>query len=194
MPDNQTTPENAPVPPEEASLPYHLADDDKATPVMVYTMNGMSRGELVSKELVRVSTWLRTVTGITYVTLYRAQSVTTLGNATPLVISYSELHIPINQVIAYHLLPPAQEPLDYDPNEPNRKMEPLILNFGLFRAVGKLRISGNTSLSIHLRTLRESFVSVYDVEINNSSLPKMASIKAPLMLVQPSLATFAVKA
>jgi hypothetical protein len=161
---------------------------------MVYGLHGMARGELINKQLVRVSTWLRSVTGITYISLYRAQAVTVTGGGGPQVASYSELHIPINQVVAYHLLPPTQEPLDYDPTEPHRKMLPLILSFGPFRAVGKLRLGETTSLTTHLKTSREAYMSIYDVEVSNPSIPNMGVIKSPLMLVQPSLVFFAVKA
>jgi len=194
MSDNPATPATPPTSSIPPSLPYQLEPDDKVTPLIVYTVNGMSRGELVSKELVRVSTWLRSVAGITYITLYRAQSMTIAGGPTPQVASYSELHIPINQVVAYHILPPAQEPLDYDPSEPHRKLVPLILSFGPFHALGKLRIGENTNLATHLRTSRETYMSIYDIEVGTPSIPNMAAIKAPLMLVQPNLATFAVKA
>jgi len=193
MSANPETPATPAVPSIPPSLPYRLEPDDKVTPVMVYTITGMARGELISKEVVRVGTWLRSVSGITYISLYRAQSMITTG-ATPQVASFSELHIPINQVIAYHILPPAQEPLDYDITEPHRKMEPLIVSFGPFRAMAKLRISETTSLSTHLKTSREAYMSLYDVEVSNPSIPNMAAIKAPMMLVQPNLATFAIKA
>jgi hypothetical protein len=193
MSDNPETSATPPPQSSPSSLPYQLEADDKVTPIMVYTITGMSHGELISKELVRVSTWLRSVAGITYITLYRAQSMTIAGGNTPQVASYSELHIPINQVVAYHILPPANEPLDYDPSEPHRKMESLIISFGPFRALGKLRLGETTNLATHLKTSRETYMSIYDVEVSNPSIPNMAAIKTPLMLVQPNLATFAVK-
>jgi hypothetical protein len=161
--------------------------------MMVYTNTSMARGEFVSKEVVRVGTWLRTVSGIAYISLYRAQSMTSTGG-TPQVASFSELHIPINQLVAYHILPPSSEPLDYDPTEPHRKMEPLVLNFGPFRVLGKLRIGETSSLTTHLTTSREAYMSIYDVEVSNPSVLNMAPIKAPMMLVQPNLVTFAIKA
>jgi hypothetical protein len=161
--------------------------------MMVYTNTSMTKGEFISKEVVRVGTWLRTVSGISYISLFRAQSMTSTGT-TAQVASFSELHIPINQLVGYHILPPAQEPLDYDPTEPHRKMESLILTFGPFRALCKLRIGETSSLSIHLKTSREAYMSIYEVEVSNPSLPNMAAIKAPMMLVQPSLVTFAIKA
>lgn len=189
MSDQAETPPSETVP---AAEPYKLENDEKATPIMIYTQYGMARGELVSKEPIRVSTWLRSTSGITYLTMYRAQTMT-ISSGGPHVDSYTELHIPISQIIAYHLLPPAQEPLDYDPSEPNRKLVAVILNFGSFRALANIRIAETTTLSLHLRSSRETYISVYDIEVSNPNLPKMAAIKAAMMLVQPSLATFAVK-
>lgn len=194
MSANPAQPITPPIPSATTSLPYQLEPDDKVTPLMVYTAHGMARGELVHKQVVRVSTWLRSVAGITYLTLYRAQTMITAGGSAPQVASYIEFHVPIVQVVAYHILPPAQEPLDYDPSEPHRKLQPLIINFGPFRALGKLRIGETTNLTTHLKTSRESYMSIYDVEVSNPSVPNLAPIKAPMMLVQPTLATFAVKA
>lgn len=193
MSDNPATPATPSIPSIPQPLPYRLEPDDKVTPMMVYTNTSMARGEFVSKEVVRVGTWLRTVSGIAYISLYRAQTMTSTG-ATPQVASFSELHIPINQLVAYHILPPASEPLDYDPTEPHRKMEPLVLNFGQFRVLGKLRIGETSNLTIHLKTSREAYMSIYDVEVSNPSVPNMAPIKAPMMLLQPNLVTFAIKA
>lgn len=194
MSTNPETPATPSKPSISPPLPYQLEPDDKVTPVITYTVNGMARGELISKEVVRVSTWLRSVSGITHFSLFRAQSMVFSGGATPQVASFSELHIPVNQIVGYHILPPAQEPLDYDPTEPHRKMQPVIVNFGPFRVVGKLRIGENTSLSTHLKTSREAYMSLYDVEVSNPGLPNMAVIKAPIMLLQPGSVTFAIKA
>jgi hypothetical protein len=193
MSANPAIPARPTIPSIPQPLPYRLEPDDKVTPMMVYTNTSMTKGEFISKEVVRVGTWLRTVSGISYISLFRAQSMTSTGT-TAQVASFSELHIPINQLVGYHILPPAQEPLDYDPTEPHRKMESLILTFGPFRALCKLRIGETSSLSTHLKTSREAYMSIYEVEVSNPSIPNMAAIKAPMMLVQPSLVTFAIKA
>jgi hypothetical protein len=191
MSANPATP---PTPSIPQPVPYQLEPDDKVTPVMIYMTNGMARGELISKQMVRVGTWLRSVAGITYFTLYRAQSMISAGGAAPQVSSFSELHIPINQVVAYHILPPANEPLDYDPTEPHRKMQPLVVNFGPFRVIAKLRIGESSTLSTHLKTSREAYMSIYDAEVTNPGIPNMAAIKTPMMILQPNLVTFAIKA
>jgi hypothetical protein len=172
---------------------YTLAADEKATPIMVYLPDGMARGELVSKQMLRVSTWLRSTLGISYITLYKAQALMS-GGVAPQTLNFTEMHIPISQIIAYHILPPAQEPLDYDLTEPNRKMEPVTAVFGPFRVLAKARVSKNTNLGTQLRTTKEIFISLYDAEITNSSIPNMVPIRAPMMLVQPTMALLAIRA
>lgn len=174
--------------------PYTVAADEKVTPVMVYLQTGLAKGELLSKQPVRVSTWLRSTSGINYVTLYKAQALTITGGSAPQAISVPELHIPIAQIIAYHLLPPAQEPLDYDSSEPNRKFVDVTLLIASFRAHVKMRISTNTNLATHLRTAREAYLSLYDAEISNPGLTSMGVIRAPMILVQPQMAVFALRA
>ena len=82
MSDNPATPATPSIPSIPQPLPYRLEPDDKVTPMMVYTNTSMARGEFVSKEVVRVGTWLRTVSGIAYISLYRAQSMTSTGGPT----------------------------------------------------------------------------------------------------------------
>jgi hypothetical protein len=173
--------------------PYTLSADEKVTPIMVYLPSGMARGELISKQMLRVSTWLRSTSGINYITLYKAQTLMIAGGV-PHTNNLIELHIPINQIIAYHILPPAQEPLDYDLSEPNRKMELVTTVFGPFRALAKARVSTNTNLGTQLRTTKELYISLYDVEITNPAIANMAPIHAPMILVAPNMAIFAIRA
>ena len=48
-----------------------LSPDDKGTLVMVYTQNMLARGEVVTRQGVRVSTWLRTQGVPEYIHLFK---------------------------------------------------------------------------------------------------------------------------
>ena len=49
-----------------------LSPDDKSTSVMVYTQNMLARGEVLTKQGVRVSTWLRTQGVPEYIHLFKS--------------------------------------------------------------------------------------------------------------------------
>src|SRR5204863_2393142 len=105
---------------------YTLAEDEKATTVLVYTQNSLVRGELVTKQSARVSIWLRTQAQINYLHIHRPQIVAFGGPLTKSMV-FDELHCPISEVFGFHLAPPADEPLDYDDSEPNRAMKEMNL-------------------------------------------------------------------
>jgi len=161
---------------------HSLAPDEKISRIMVYTPNNLIRGEVITKQIIRVSTWLRSTMAPHHLYLHNAQ-VLILGNAgSPQTLSLSEFIIPVSLVTAYHLVLPAQDPMDYDANEPNRKMEAATLFIGSFRFKGYIRISSQSTIEKHLDISKEPFMSFYDVEITNPSIPAMATIKAPLAL------------
>jgi hypothetical protein len=164
--------------------PYTLEAGEKATPVMVYTLTTLVRGEIITKEQARVSTFLRTQAAPEFVGLYNAQALVFGGPTGLTQASYPEYFIPTQQILAYHLVPPATEPLDYDPSEPNRKMEPAILLVGTFRFNGHIRIATQSKLSKFLELARESFFSFYDVEITNPGLPSASALKVPIVLAR----------
>ncbi len=165
-----------------------LAPDEKTALLMMYTYNMLIRGEVVVKENVRVSIWLRTQGVPNYVHLYKPQ-VILFGGTPPKSLSYSEIFIPTSDIIAFHLAPPEQEPLDYDASETNRMMQPLDMVIGSFLLKGKIRMATQTDLAINLDVSHAGWMSVYDADISNPYLPQF-SVQVPMLLVNPSQVSF----
>jgi len=169
---------------------YILRPDEKTTPVMIYTQHSVVRGEVVTKQnVLRVNIWLRTDGAPRYLHVLKPQ-VLVFGGSPAKSLSYSEIYFPTSDVIAFHTLPPVEEPLDYDPNEANRTMEVLELLVGTFVMKGKIRISTQTELSTSLEVARVSWMSVYDVWVTNLYLPQMPAVQVPMVLVNPNHAAF----
>lgn len=167
-----------------------LAPDEKSTLVMVYTQNALFRGEAVTKESVRVSIWLRTEAAPRYIHLLKPQAIY-FGSGPVKTLNYAEIYIPTNTVFAFHMAPPAHDALDYDPNEKNRAMEPTIAGIGSFLFKGSLRISAQSGLGTTLELAKIPWMSMYDVEISNPSLPQMPPMAVPMVLVNPATVNFA---
>jgi hypothetical protein len=168
---------------------YQLEADEKATPVMVYTPSHLAWGEVITKELIRLSTWLRTQAAPQYIFLHNAQMMYA-GSGSPAPLSVAELHIPISQVCAFHMIPPHQDPVDYDPNEPNRKMVPVSALVGSFRFDGLLRSSTQSSLFTFLEVIKEVYTSLYDVKVYQPLRPSMKPLHIPFTLVKRDSALF----
>ena len=167
-----------------------LAPDEKSTMVMVYTRNSLVRGELVTKESVRVSILLRTDSTSRFICLRNAQMIFFGGGPTPRSSNHTEIYIPSAEVGGFHIAPPAHDPLDYDEEEKNRTEEIVSVGVGTFIFKGKLRFSAQGGLATSMQMLY-SWTSLYDVEITNPSLPQMAVMHVPMLMIHPAQATFA---
>jgi hypothetical protein len=170
---------------------YTLAVDEKATPVMVYTLTSLAWGDVVTKELVRVKTWLRTNMAPIYLSLYDARVLQIGGAGSARPWAFSEYHVSTSHAIAFHLLPPAPDLLEPDPLEPNRKMEPVTVLSGLFRFDGFARMASVSKLGHYLDATKEAFLPLYDVEISHPATPSLGVMRIPYVLVRQETAMFA---
>ena len=170
-----------------APLSYSVGSDEKVAQVMAYTPTALIWGEVVVKEMIRVSTWLRTNAAPDRVTLYNAKSLVTTSANTSRPTSYPEVNIPVPQILAWHLAPPAKDPIDYDPTEPNRHMEPVNALLSTFQVKGSLRLSSNSNLKKYLEVTREAYTGLYDAEITNLLISNIGPIMVPYILIRQTL-------
>ncbi|HUE99936.1 MAG TPA: hypothetical protein VMN99_11820 [Anaerolineales bacterium] len=169
---------------------YILRPNEKTAPVMLYAQQSVIRGEAVIKQNVqRVNIWLRTDGAPRYVHILKPQ-VLVFGGSPVKALSYSEVYFPSSQAIAFHPLPPTDEPLDYDSSEADRKMEDVDLLVGTFVMKGKFRISTHMEVNTSLEAAGVSWLSVYDVSITNPYLPQMPAMQIPMVLVNPGHVAF----
>ncbi len=175
-------------------LSVQPAADEKVASIMVYLPGRLVWGEVVVKESIRISTWLRTNAAPELITLYNARLLLTNQPDKPRPILLAELSLFASQVIAYHLIPPQQDPVDYDPTEPNRIMEPVTVWVDTFRMDGFMRLSTLSSVKKYLDVTREIYTSLYDVDVSNPLLPDMGILKVPYTIVRQNSVLFAKKA
>ncbi len=160
---------------------------------MVYTQQFIYWGEIVLKNSLRASTLLRTNAAPEVVQLFNARAIMTTHPGTPHPVFSHELLIFTSQILAYHLIPPQQDPLDYDPTEPNRTMFPVIVRVGPFKFDGSMRLSSITSPAKYLTITREEFTGLYNLEISNPLLPELGVLKVPFALVRQTQVIYTIK-
>jgi hypothetical protein len=171
--------------------PYTVGPDDKVASVMLYTANYLCWGEVVVKNMIRVSTWLRTNSAPDRVCIYNAKAVNANAATPAKPLQFREFHVAVSQILAFHLVPPAKDPPDFDPTEPNRRMEKVNLLVGNFKVDGCLRLSTKSNVSKYLEVARESFTPVYDAQIVNPTMPAMGVISVPYLIVRQEATIFA---
>jgi hypothetical protein len=177
-------------PPKDVTM-YTLAADEKATTILIYTENALVRGELVTKQTARVSIWLRMQVQVNYLHLHKPQILAFGGPMTKSMIN-DEMYYPMDRIYGFHLAPPANEPLDYDGDEPNRAMKDTNLLLGNFAVKGKLRISTHADLATAIEVAHTGWLSVYDAEVSPLFVPSFPVMTAPMMLVNPRVVSFGV--
>jgi hypothetical protein len=172
---------------------YTLQPDEKSTVVMVYTDSYLYWGEVITKERIRVSTWFRTNAAPDNLCIYNGMALLP-GSPGPLKpINYPEVHIPMEKVIAFHMVPPAADPPDYDTSELNRKMENVVALVGQFRMDGKLRMASHMTLEKYFEVARETFTGLYDVLISHPSMSQFSLPKVPFVLLRLTSTVIALK-
>jgi hypothetical protein len=167
-----------------------LASDEKLATVMVYTHYMFVRGEIVVKENLRASIWLRTQNVLNYMHLLKPNVLLFTG-AQPKSLSYNEMFVSIKEVIAFHIAPPAEDTVDFDTSELNRVMQFADLMLGSFTLKGKIRISTQSDLATNLDVSHATWMSVYDADISNMYLPQF-NMHVPMLLVNPSTVSFGI--
>ncbi|MBI2332558.1 MAG: hypothetical protein HYU84_10440 [Chloroflexi bacterium] len=164
-----------------------LLPDEKASTVFVYTESMLIRGDLILRENMRVSIWLRTQGVPNFLHLNNVQMIQLAGSP-PKNFTKNEAFIPTPEIIGFHLAPPAHDPLDYDASESNRKMEPVHLLAGSFELTAKLRVSTSADFAASLDVMNASWMSLYEAEITNPHLPQL-KVTVPMLLVRPNKVT-----
>lgn len=172
--------------------PYTVGPEEKAVPVMAYTQNAMYWGDVVVREAIRVSTWLRTQNAPDRVRLYNARVMGSVGAPQTKPVHFSELYIATTQINIFHMIPPHKDPVDYDETEPNRKMEPVTLLVSNFRIDGHLRLATSGSVGKFLEVVRENFTSIYDAKISHPNIPSFGVIMVPYLIVRQEATVFTI--
>jgi len=136
---------------------------------------------------------LRTNASPDIVCLYNAKTLTTTTSVTPKPLQFIEMHIANQQILAMHLMPPAKDPLDYDPSEPNRRMDPVTVLVNTFRVDGLMRIAAKSNLAKYLEVTRENFAAIYDAEITCPVMPSLGVMRVPYIIVRMTSSMFAIR-
>lgn len=170
---------------------YNLEPGDKVTPVSLYLAQSVISGDFVSREVMRVSTWLRTPGLPEFWSIFGATMVRAGGGAVE-TLKLDEAYFPVGQVLAMHIVPPAAEKLDVDPTELNRVLVPVSLVAGHIRIDGALRMPGHLTLGKQMGVMREPFTMVHEATVTSSLQPGVAT-QVPAVLVRGSAFVFAAR-
>ena len=167
---------------------HTLKDNEKKTPAMFYTADALYHGEVVTAQMVRVNIWLRTDNAPKYVHLLNAQMISLASGGHS--VKLNEVFVSTDKIIAYHTAPGIEVELDYNENEPNRRMAPVQIigpSFLLFN--GESRISTQTDFGTTLEVGRTTWLSIYNATVSTPNLPKM-KLSVPMLLLRPEEFSF----
>lgn len=161
-----------------------LAPEEKLSTVFIYTQTSLIRGDIIFRENVRVSIWLRTQGVPNFIHVLKA-NIIQLAGSPPRTCAKEEIFVPTSEVIGFHLAPPAHDPLDFDASEANRRMMPVQALAGSFEIKALLRVSTATDVAASLDVMNTTWMSLYEGEITNPYVPQL-NLSVPMLLVRPS--------
>ncbi len=161
---------------------YELKDNEKITPVMIYTDDALYHGKLITRKMVRVNIFLRTEGAPTYIHLHEAQVIS--PGSTTRTKKLDEIFVPLKAITCFHTAPDVEIELDYEPSEENRRMMPVTAILHSFFLDCTTRLSTQTELSSALEVTRMEWLSLYDAKITNPYLPQL-NIQVPMLIARP---------
>jgi hypothetical protein len=167
-----------------------LKPGETTTQMMFYTSKALIWGSIVHHENILASRILTGVTIPEYVSLHNAQIMFVQMNYMGKPMRRKEIFLPADQINAYHLTPPQEDQLDYDPTEPNRMMSPLEIYQPPFTIKANIRISQITTVKSNLTALKSDFITFYDAETTISKNPNMKPICTNMILVRSKASFF----
>ena len=169
-----------------------LASDEKTSSIMAYTQDSLILADLVTKQGIRINTWLRTDAAPEFIHLVNARILTLVSALKT--SEFTEFFLPTDLLIGYHLTPPQHEPLDYDEGEQNRVMLPMTVLMGFMVVRCHVRTSTRTDFSASLEASRSAWMSVYNASLSSPDLPQMPVMQVPMMLLRPNRVSYALEA
>jgi len=170
--------------------PVPLGAEDKLTSVMIYLPQAIFWGDIVLRKQFRASTWLSTNAVPDIFHLYNPKAIFESNSANPKPSQLNELMITTGSILAYHLVPPNFDPVDINPNEVNMQMRSVDAFLGSYQFSGKLRISTKQTLLTYLEITHVTFLSLYDVTIQNTFMPNLVMMKIPFALIRKETTIF----
>ena len=154
-----------------------LGEDEQLTGMMMYTADGIIWGKMPHHESLLPSRILTGVTIPEILSLYEAQAMFLGLNFVAKPVKQPHMMVPTATILGYHLQPPAEDQIDYDPTEPNRRMAPVTMYMGPLMVKGSMRISEISTVKASLEVMKASFLSLYDIQVSQANNPQMKPIR-----------------
>ena len=169
---------------------YMPEADEKLIPMMIYTYQRLIWGQLIAKQVIRVSTWLQNEMAPKYINLFDAQVLFINPSKETKPIRFPGLYVETKQIIAYHILPPADESPYFDSNAPNRKMEPVTALVGVFRFDCAIRLAEQSNLNNYLGVQKGDYLPAFDAVMSCPLIPALKGVQTPFVLIRQEAALF----
>lgn len=165
-------------------------ENEKLIPTMIYTQQRLVWGQLIVKEIIRVSTLLQTDLAPKYMELADAQVILYGAGGETRSLKFPKLHVENDQIIAYHILPPADESPYFEENEPNRKMELVTALAGIFRFDGFMRMAQQSDIKTYLGVQKGNFIPLFDATMTCPLIPSIKGIRTPYISIRQGRTIF----
>ncbi len=164
-------------------MSYQLKDSERTVGAMVYSPMRMIWGNLVHPEPIQPQVWLKHTAAPEFLHFIDAQIVV-FGGRKPARASMTEIHIPLSEVLAFHLLPAEESVPDYDPTEPNRAMKEVVVSCSIFRFEGLVRVATIADFGASIEGFRDLYRPFYAVSVSHPTAVEFEPMVVPYVLIR----------
>lgn len=162
-----------------------------SAPVMIYTQNILIWGNLPYTGNALPGRVLVGNTIPDYLSLIDAKSMDTNGSQMSPPKSFKQFHIPVDLIIGFHLMPPAQDQVDYDESEQGREFKPFSTIIGSFTFNGAFRLPSKSNVKWIIESSKSDFISFYHVSITHTKNTKMSPLTPQIAYIRRKAVFFA---
>lgn len=159
-------------------------DEKKISKIMIYKDTQVIWGDLVLNASINAAKYLQNAHQSSYISLENAKIITFSGNNPLQPLTYKDIHIPFQKILACHLLPPITGVYDTGSDVKQSKVEEVYITLGDFLFKGNLVFSNQLSFIQYIKRQSTHFITLSDVKIMHQTRKDFNKISTPFCFLK----------
>jgi hypothetical protein len=161
-------------------------EEQKISKIMLYRESQIFWGDLVLNANISPIHFIHNSQNLNFISLENARSINFKKDGPLKPISYTELHIPVQKLLAVHFLPPNIEKYDTSSDVEKSNNFQIDITVGDFIFRGSLIFSNQLTLIQYIKRQSSNFLTLSDVRIIHQTRKDFNKIATPYAFVSIS--------
>ncbi len=161
-------------------------EEQKISKIMLYQESQIFWGDLILNANISPIHYIHNSQSLTFISLLNAKLINFKRGGELKPVSYSELHIPFQKVLAVHFLPPNIEKYDTSSDVKKSNNFQIDITVGDFIFRGNLIFSNQLSMIQYIKMQSSKFLTLSDVRIIHQTRKDFNKIATPYAFINMS--------